>query len=286
MASDDGPRMTWEQAVEWARQTPELRGLVELCYYDDPIEAAAHRFASSEEWIAIVSLLQPKPESRVLEIGAGRGLVSWAFAKAGCQVDALEPDPSELIGAGAIRRLCETTGQVVSVHSLAGENLPFADGTFDIVVCRGVLHHVADLDQVCREVFRVLQPGGRFLAIKEHVCDTPVELARFLREHPLHHLYGGEHAYALRAYLAAMRGAGLGRLRRFGHFDHPVTSAPACTTEGLRTQFAGALGRRLPSAVSSRLASNATMLHLYRRWLTYGSAPAGRLMSFLSEKSR
>ncbi|MEM1373599.1 MAG: methyltransferase domain-containing protein [Pseudomonadota bacterium] len=44
-----------------------------------------------------------------------------------------------------------------------GEALPYADGAFDHVVCVDVLEHVQDLAQVCREVARVLKPGGLFL---------------------------------------------------------------------------------------------------------------------------
>src|SRR5579862_4766717 len=43
-------KLTWEQAVAWARNTPEMADLVQSCYYDDPIEAAAARFRASEEW--------------------------------------------------------------------------------------------------------------------------------------------------------------------------------------------------------------------------------------------
>src|SRR4029077_277791 len=135
----------------------------------------------------------------------GRGIVSWAFALNGCEVHAVEPDPSPLVGAGAIRTLCAATGQSVNIVETVGERLNFSEFTFDYVVCRAVLHHVGDLDQVCREVFRVLKPGGRFLAIKEHVADTPEELDAFLRSHPLHHLYGGEHAFALKKYIQSLR---------------------------------------------------------------------------------
>ncbi len=44
-----------------------------------------------------------------------------------------------------------------------GETLPYADASFDAVVCVDVLEHVQDLDQVLAEVTRVLKPGGLFL---------------------------------------------------------------------------------------------------------------------------
>lgn len=43
------------------------------------------------------------------------------------------------------------------------ERLPFADGTFDAVICAELLEHVFDPRQVVREIRRVLRPGGRVL---------------------------------------------------------------------------------------------------------------------------
>lgn len=261
-----------------------MADLVQVCYYDDPIEAAAARFLASEEWPAIAAFLPPKPGVRVLELGAGRGIVSWAFATCGCTVYAIEPDPSALVGAGAIRSLCAATGQSIAIIELAGEKLNFADEFFDYVLCRGVMHHVSDLEQVCREVFRVLRPGGRFLAIKEHAADTPEELAAFLRSHPLHNLYGGEHAFPLATYKRCIRDAGFRRLRVFGHFDHPITSAPAVTSDAIRGMTERALSKVMPHGLAARLARMEPVVRAYRRWMTWKSRPPGPLYTFLARK--
>jgi SAM-dependent methyltransferase len=276
--------LTWEQAVAWARETPEMSDLVRVCYYDDPIEAAAARFKDSEEWPAILSFLPPRPGCRVLEIGAGRGIVSWAFASEGYEVYAQEPDRSALVGSGAIRQLCAATGVKINIVEDVGERLVYPEQYFDYVVCRGVLHHVRDLDQVCREAFRVLRPGGRFLAIKEHVADTPEELEAFLRIHPLHHLYGGEHAFALETYIRSLRAAGFRRVINYGHYDHPITSAPAVTTPMVREKFEGALGLRISSGLAARISKSDALLRVYRRWLTISTKIPGRLHSFQVEK--
>lgn len=285
MPSETAPRMTWEGAVEWARRAPEMADLIQICYYDDPIEDAARRFKASEEWQAIVDLLAPGPNKSVIEIGAGRGIVSWAFASEGCLVDAIEPDPSPIVGSGAIRQLNQVTGTSIGVVETFGERLDFGDATFDYAICRAVLHHVKDLDQVAREAHRVLKPGGRFLAIKEHVAETPAELAAFLASHPLHHLYGGEHAYPLGDYVRAFTKAGFLNVRKFGHYSHPVTSAPAITTDALRAQLSSALGRKLPAAIARWSAHRDTTLAIYRSWLTWRCRTPGRLYSFLAVKA-
>ncbi len=168
----ENPRLSWEQAVEWARRQPEMQPLVLACYYDDPIEDAAMRFYGTEEWTAYRELLRFKPGDLVLEVGAGRGLVSWSFAKDGCKVTALEPDASSVVGYGAINELSAKTGVEIEIADRWGEQLPFADNQFDYITCRAVLHHARDLKKMCAEVYRVLKKGGKFLAVKEHIADT------------------------------------------------------------------------------------------------------------------
>ena len=46
--------ITWEEAVEQLRRDPAQEELVRSCYYDDPLIAAAERFAASEEWEAVL----------------------------------------------------------------------------------------------------------------------------------------------------------------------------------------------------------------------------------------
>ena len=96
---------TWEQAVQWLRSQPDRRDLVLAGYYDDPVEVAADRYWRSPEWLSARPLLPAAPGARALDIGAGRGIASYALAKDGFEVIALEPDGSSLVGAGAIRAL-------------------------------------------------------------------------------------------------------------------------------------------------------------------------------------
>ena len=161
--------LTWEEAVQWLKDQPEKSELVKFCYYDDPLEAAAERFLQSEEWLEVLSLLKSKKSGQVLDIGAGRGISSYAFAKSGYEVTALEPNPSLLVGAEAIRQLASRTGVNIKVVQDWGETLPFADNAFDIVYGRAVLHHAHQLNQLCGEAARVLKPGGVLLATREHV---------------------------------------------------------------------------------------------------------------------
>ena len=174
-----GSHATWEEAVGSLLRDPSQRQLVLDCFYDQPRSAAAERYARSPEWRAALELL-PKSAGKALEIGAGHGIASCALARAGWNVTALEPDPSPLVGAGAIRTLAKECRLDIRVVEAFAEQLPFGDGEFDLVLARQVLHHARDLPQLGREIARVLKPGGTLLAMREHVISQPADLPRFL----------------------------------------------------------------------------------------------------------
>jgi len=200
---------TWEKAVLWLKEQPECLELVRSCYYDDPLSESASRFYNSTEWSAVREELSFKPKGTALDLGAGRGISSYALARDGWKVTALEPDTSEIVGTGAIRALCAQAGLKIEIVEAFAEKLPFADCAFDLVYVRQALHHAADLEKFCREVFRILKNDGIFIATREHVISCKKDLKAFLEGHPLHKYYGGENAYTLGEYKSAFSKSGL-----------------------------------------------------------------------------
>lgn len=275
---------TCEEAVLWMRDQPEYQELVRACYFDDPVVAAARRFADSPEWTATRRLLKTHIPGEVLDLGAGRGIVSHAFAGAGCCVTALEPDVSDVIGRGAINVLSSQTGLKIDIVPGFGEDLPFADGSFDVVYARAVLHHARDLSQVCRQVSRVLRPGGVMLAVREHVISRTADLPAFLASHPLHWLHGGEHAYRRADYQRAMTDAGL-RLRKvLGPYDTPINYAPQTQAE-FEQRVRNGLSRRVSHPVASLWLASPWCLRLLLACLSQFSRVPGRLFAFLGVKA-
>ena len=275
-----GNHVTWEDAVRRLMQQPEQRQLVLDCYYDQPRSAAASRYAASPEWLAAMDLL-PATRGRVLEVGAGHGVASFALAGAGWHVTALEPDPSDLVGAGAIRRLATENSLDIRVVEGFGEQLPFEAGEFDLVLARQVLHHARDLRGLCREIARVVRPGGTVLAMREHVISKPSDLQKFFDAHPLHHLYGGENAYLLDEYIGALESAGLRINRCLAPFDSAINYAPY-TRESLREALVARAGR-VPGAgalLRGVLGVDAGYDAILRLLSRFDRRP-GRLYSFL-----
>ncbi|MFN6153917.1 MAG: methyltransferase domain-containing protein [Dolichospermum sp.] len=275
--------LTWEESVQSLRNQPEQKELVQYCYYDDPLESAAERFAQSEEWFAVTQLLKQKIPGQVLDIGAGRGISSYAFAKAGCSVTALEPDSSKLVGAGAISNLFKNTGLPIQIVQEWGETLPFANNTFDIVYGRAVLHHAKDLKQLCKEAARVLKPGGYFLATREHILSRKEDLQNFLDSHPLHHLYGGENAYLLEEYTDAIRSSGLQIIRSFNPLESVINYFPMSKSQ-YQSQVKNSLARRFGETLASKLAMFEQVQSLYSWYMSRKLDTPGRLYSFLAIK--
>jgi len=277
-------QLTWEQAVEWLREQPDQADLVRHCYYDDPIQEAAERFSLSQEWNAVARILKKYLPGKVLDLGAGRGISSYAFAKHGCHVVALEPETSDIVGTGAIQLLINETQLPIVLSKHHAEKLPFPDNSFDIVYGRAVLHHTKDLSMLCHEVKRVLKPRGVFLATREHVISRHEDLQQFLDSHSLHYLYGGENAFLLNEYISAIDSADMKLKTLLGPFDSVINFAPT-THEQFRTQLSVSLKVYFGHKISFWFSQFEIIQKVYGRWLSEHSDEPGRHYSFLATKA-
>lgn len=268
--------MNWEDAVRWCLETPAMADLARDAYFGDPVEAAT-RYRASPEYARVSSVI-PQTPGRVLDLGAGNGILSWALAADGWEVTAVEPDPSNLIGAGAIRALVEKTSTPITVIEAKGEDIPLESAGFDLVVARQVLHHADDLPAFCSEMARLSRTGATILTLRDHVISGPTQLLSFLDHHPLHHLYGGENAFTLPEYRNAISSAGLSIRSQWCSFQSVMNYDPMTQGE-IRGKLAaatgplsgpiGALLKTLPFGLIAEVATS-----LDRR--------PGRLVSFLA----
>ncbi len=225
-------KLTTEEAILRLRDDPRWAPSMRDSYLDADVAGAARRFEASGEFIATRDLLGERLRgATVLDLGAGTGIASRALAAAGAVcVVALEPDPSPVVGQGAIRVACADVGGVCVVGG-TGESLPFRDAAFDVVYARQVLHHARDLRTLVAECRRVLRPGGVLLVCREHVVDDERQLRAFLEEHPVHQLAGGEHAFSLPTYLDAFASARLEVRAVLGPWSSVINAFPAVRSD-------------------------------------------------------
>ncbi len=225
--------MTWHETIAYIRQQPEFANLVQLAYFDADLPANVSRFAATSEFAATQKLLQKFAPNgkKLLDIGAGNGIAAVNFALLGYEVTALEPDPSDTIGAGAIHLLKQKYNlsnlQIVGDYA---ENINFANDYFDVVYVRQAMHHAHNLPQFIAQAARVLRPNGLLLTVRDHVIWDEKDKAWFLANHPLHKFYGGENAFQLAEYQQAMQNADLKIQQIFAHFDTPINYFPADKT--------------------------------------------------------
>ncbi|MCK9375587.1 MAG: class I SAM-dependent methyltransferase [Syntrophobacterales bacterium] len=119
------------------------------------------RLVDTVEKQAIFDLTPEVRGRRVLEVGCGTGNFSLASARRGAEVVGLDCSGSML--ARAQDKAGRQGLAITWVRGLAS-GLPFADGSFDGLMCILALDFMADREMALQEMVRVLSPGG-FLAV-------------------------------------------------------------------------------------------------------------------------
>lgn len=124
------------------------------------LEKAALRGEPSYVWRAgqqrrlgmILDAAGERIGGQILENGCGVGMYVEHLSTFGGQVFGLEYD---------FERAAEAAIRSPRILNAAGENLPFPDSSFDLILSHEVLEHVVDDRQAAAEMARVLKPGGR-----------------------------------------------------------------------------------------------------------------------------
>lgn len=194
--------VTRKEARAWpeyaTRKGPLSRGMEVATSYPHPLaEGSSESFwrpgCPGKRLRALEGLAQPGQQEilersllhlalsargRALEIGCGFAWASRDLALAGWQVAASDPSPGMLALA---RQHHEELDLAIPLLLCPGQRLPFVDGSFDLVFCASVLHHVADGEKLFREIRRVLRKDGRFVALYERFEAVGTSKEDFLR---------------------------------------------------------------------------------------------------------
>ena len=128
------------------------------------------------------ALAELKPGEVVLDLGSGGGIdVLLSARRVGPTGKAYGLDMTD--DMLALARENQRKAGVTNVEFLRGEieNIPLPDNSVDVIISNCVINLSADKDQVLREAFRVLKPGGRF-AVSDVVVrgEVPAEIRKSL----------------------------------------------------------------------------------------------------------
>lgn len=127
-------------------------------------EQDSHRYELEPEILTFADFGSAAGD-RVLEIGVGMGADFLRWARAGAYATGI--DLTERAVRLAQNRLCDE-GLRANLCTADAENLPFKEGTFDIVYSWGVLHHTPSPARALAEAQRVLAPGGQLKIMLYH----------------------------------------------------------------------------------------------------------------------
>jgi len=272
---------SWEEAIEILRADPEHEKLIFDSYLTRDLVGNCQRFVDSEEWTEVLSVIQRyMPNAQhVLDMPAGNGIATYAFASAKFQVTSVEPDASATLGRQAIEQVLKVSGLPANIVNAWGEKLPFADNYFDVVYVRQGLHHASDLNQMLLEIHRVLAVGGVMIACREHVVDNyHASLDAFLSTQVDHQLYGGEYAFTLADYRAAIQAASLQSLGELKPFDSMINVFPNSFENIGEKILASPMGRSLTIFLPKSWVLKIGFWVLNRR------KTPGRIYSFIARK--
>lgn len=124
-----------------------------------------HKHARMDEQMPGVSeFLGDMTGKKVLDYGCGFGFVSTLLARSGAKVTGFDLSKECVITAiaqGVIAGVADNQNMIIA----GGENIPFANDTFDIIFGKAILHHL-QIELAKKEIYRVLKPGGKAVFIE------------------------------------------------------------------------------------------------------------------------
>lgn len=187
----------------------------------------------------VMARCMPLTQVRVLVVGCGKARHARGVLQQHPQARIIGLEPNAALVAGNQAR--PQAG--LTVLQGRGEQLPFADGAFDMVWLLKSLHHIPEPAQALREATRVLRPGG-WLYVSEPVYDGNLnDIVRLYNDE------GAVRAVAQQALDALAQGAVWAQQRRWA-FVQPVHFADAPDFE--RRMMGEALARLQHDAVAQQ----------------------------------
>lgn len=123
----------------------------------------------------VLTIADPKPGERVLDVACGTGIVARTAAEQvgpTGRVAGIDISPNMLAVA---RDKADQEGLSIEWREESAETLPFADASFDLVLCQQGIQFVPDQLKAASEMNRVLDDGGRaVLSVWESLDRHPI----------------------------------------------------------------------------------------------------------------
>ena len=125
-----------------------------------------HSLYPYDQVLALVDECRPRD---VLDVGAGRGALVLSLLRRGYRVRACDLAPEQFGVPGV---------EVLKADLNRGQ-IPFPDGSFDLLTCCQVMEHLENPHELVREFWRVLRPGGSAILTVPNVLNIDARLRAF-----------------------------------------------------------------------------------------------------------
>ena len=130
-----------------------------------PSTVASHQSRSAAKQAGYL-LSHITPTSHILDVGCGPGTITCDFAALAHASTVIGVDYSDDVLATARNEASKRGLSNVDFQSGSAFELPFEDGTFDVVHCHALLVHLPNAPAAVKEMRRVLKPNG-YLGMRE-----------------------------------------------------------------------------------------------------------------------
>lgn len=128
--------------------------------YDAWFETPLGRLSGALEEEAIFRLAAARPREVALDLGCGTGIYSLEMARRGARVIAVDRSAGMLRAA---REKARREGLPIAFHQAPADSLPFASGSFDLVIAVTLLCFAERPDLILSEAHRLLKTPGRLV---------------------------------------------------------------------------------------------------------------------------
>lgn len=143
----------------------------ETAFWDKIAKQRVYAAFDNEEYESIIDEVWGSDMSglTIADIGSASGVSAALFAARGASVIGIEIAPDLVTQA---KELWSEYNERLDFKVGDAEHLDLSDSSVDAVFFGGVLHHIPLLDKVYAEVYRVLKPGGKIIAIEPNKLDA------------------------------------------------------------------------------------------------------------------
>ena len=143
---------------------------LESAFWDKVSTQRVYAAFDDEEYNEVFDRALPGDLSgtKIIDVGSASGISAALLAARGAKVMGIDLSPALVDQA---RELWKDFAERISFKVGDAESLDETEASVDVAFFGGVLHHFPQRENVCNEAFRVIRPGGKFVAIEPNLRD-------------------------------------------------------------------------------------------------------------------